>query len=348
MRRLRRLFLPVATAAVLVGTVLVGAGWAQSKGDPVSPGGGDAETTATTIAEDLTVAGRLTVAPPSGIARLRLEDPSGQSWEVNTDAGDFSVMDANTDFFPFYINPGAPPGSLILGNEGTVVIGAGTVLRVDGDAATHTLVLRSNRRVGIGAPHPLQDLHIGDGTGVPTIRLSDWGPSPRTFDLRVKDNQLQVFDATGNRIPLRIKPAATNNTLVLSRSGRVGIGIANPTQALAVKGNIVATGSITPMSGRAAKAAFAPIDAAAVLEALAALDVTSWSYRHDPAAVRHIGPTAEDFAAAFGIGDPSGGGIATVDADGVALASIQALLARVADLEAQVISLQAQLDADGG
>ncbi len=39
--------------------------------------------------------------------------------------------------------------------------------------------------------------------------------------------------------------------------------------------------------------------------------------------MRHLGPTAEDFYAAFGLG--SDAGIGTVDADGVALATIQAL-----------------------
>jgi len=40
--------------------------------------------------------------------------------------------------------------------------------------------------------------------------------------------------------------------------------------------------------------------------------------------VRHLGPTAQDFHAAFGLGE-SERTIATVDADGVALAAIQGL-----------------------
>jgi hypothetical protein len=60
-----------------------------------------------------------------------------------------------------------------------------------------------------------------------------------------------------------------------------------------------------------------------VLAKLAALPITTWAYTNAPS-VRHLGPVAQDFAAAFGLGD-NDKHIATVDADGVALAAIQGL-----------------------
>ena len=49
-----------------------------------------------------------------------------------------------------------------------------------------------------------------------------------------------------------------------------------------------------------------------------------WSYNAQDAAIRHMGPTAQDFHAAFGLGeDPLR--IGTMDADGVALAAVRAL-----------------------
>ena len=65
------------------------------------------------------------------------------------------------------------------------------------------------------------------------------------------------------------------------------------------------------------------MDAQAVLTKVAALPLTQWRFKALPAAL-HLGPTAQDFRAAFGLGldDKS---IATVDADGVALAAIQGL-----------------------
>jgi hypothetical protein len=72
------------------------------------------------------------------------------------------------------------------------------------------------------------------------------------------------------------------------------------------------------------KTDFAPIDAGAVLERVVAMPVTTWRYREGEAGVRHIGPMAEDFHAAFGVGyGPHT--IADLDARGVAFAAIQGL-----------------------
>ena len=52
-----------------------------------------------------------------------------------------------------------------------------------------------------------------------------------------------------------------------------------------------------------------------------------WNYKAQNTAIRHMGPTAQDFRAAFGLGDfPLR--INTIDADGVALAGVKALEAR--------------------
>ena len=96
-------------------------------------------------------------------------------------------------------------------------------------------------------------------------------------------------------------------------------------------------------SRRASKENFGAVDAAAVLEQVAALPVLRWNYIAEDDAVQHIGPVAEDFRAAFGVG--AGDGIATVDADGVALAAIQALHAQVQELRESGKALQAQNNA---
>jgi hypothetical protein len=82
-------------------------------------------------------------------------------------------------------------------------------------------------------------------------------------------------------------------------------------------------GSWSCTSDRAAKRDFASVNRARLLKRLARVPVSSWSYRTERG-VRHIGPTAQDFARAFNVGadDKS---IAMVDADGVSLAAIQGL-----------------------
>jgi len=65
-----------------------------------------------------------------------------------------------------------------------------------------------------------------------------------------------------------------------------------------------------------------------VLDKVAALPLSTWHYKTQDPAVRHIGPMAQDFKAAFEVGE-SDTGITTIDADGVALAAIQGLNQKV-------------------
>jgi hypothetical protein len=90
-------------------------------------------------------------------------------------------------------------------------------------------------------------------------------------------------------------------------------------------------GTWTNASSRALKTAFEAIDASDILGRVLALQLTRWQYRDSPAEGAHLGPVAEDFYAAFGLG-ADGRAISTVDASGVALAAIQGLNAK---LEAQ-------------
>jgi len=70
--------------------------------------------------------------------------------------------------------------------------------------------------------------------------------------------------------------------------------------------------------------AIVPVDASAILDKVAELPVSMWTYKDDTSGARHVGPMAQDFYAAFGLGATETG-IATLDTSGVALASIKAL-----------------------
>jgi hypothetical protein len=98
-----------------------------------------------------------------------------------------------------------------------------------------------------------------------------------------------------------------------------------------------------PISDRNAKTEFAAIDAADVLRRVVALPITSWRYRKDGPEVRHVGPMAQDFHAAFGLWN-SDTMIFPLDASGVSMAAIQALHARVVAAEAENEELRARLD----
>jgi hypothetical protein len=93
-------------------------------------------------------------------------------------------------------------------------------------------------------------------------------------------------------------------------------------------------------SARATKRDFVAVDAHAVLAKVAALPIAKWRYRNEASGALHLGPVAEDFHVAFGLGD-SERAIGVLDAAGVSLAAIQGLNAR---LEAEVAQLRARVD----
>ncbi len=106
-------------------------------------------------------------------------------------------------------------------------------------------------------------------------------------------------------------------------------------------GGLRVNGTFVSASDRNLKENFQPVNARAVLEKVAALPLSEWNYKADPAA-RHVGPMAQDFHAAFGVG-PDDKHIATVDADGVALAAIQGLNQKLAEQSAAMRERDARI-----
>lgn len=85
------------------------------------------------------------------------------------------------------------------------------------------------------------------------------------------------------------------------------------------------SGTWTTLSDRNAKENFQDVSPGDVLAKVAAMPVKTWNYKTQDDDIRHIGPTAQDFRSAFGVGE-SDTGITTVDADGVAFAAIKGLV----------------------
>jgi hypothetical protein len=96
-------------------------------------------------------------------------------------------------------------------------------------------------------------------------------------------------------------------------------------------------------SDRNIKEHFTPIDAQDILTRLATLPIETWNYKTQDSSIRHIGPMAQDFAAAFGVGEDDKH-INFVDANGVAIASIQALYRMLQERDLQMAELRAELD----
>jgi hypothetical protein len=133
-----------------------------------------------------------------------------------------------------------------------------------------------------------------------------------------------------------------DNAFIARASG----GVIFFTNAITTTGVIASagSGSWSTYSDRNVKANFAPVDGQAILERLANMPVSSWNYKAQGPAIRHIGPMAQDFATAFGVGE-NDVTISTVDAQGVALAAIQGLYAQVKDRDATIAEQQREIAA---
>lgn len=133
------------------------------------------------------------------------------------------------------------------------------------------------------------------------------------------DNEFRIRYNGGIR--LRVSTAANGNTP--GAGGNVGCDLT------------VAVPSWTCASSRTLKEHFLAVDGEEVLARLRGVPVTTWSMIGADRRVRHLGPVAEDFHAAFGLGIGSTT-IGMGDIDGVTFAAAKALEARTTGLRAEL------------
>jgi hypothetical protein len=93
------------------------------------------------------------------------------------------------------------------------------------------------------------------------------------------------------------------------------------------------------VSDRNVKRDIEVVDEQAVLESVSRMPISTWSYRSEDPSVRHLGPMAQDFHAAFGLGD-SDRQYDAIDAHGVAFAAIKALNERLQEQSARIERLE--------
>ncbi|MGX5596020.1 tail fiber domain-containing protein [Bacillus cereus] len=116
-------------------------------------------------------------------------------------------------------------------------------------------------------------------------------------------------------------------------------------------GSILASGDVYARgvmltSDKNAKENFSDVSTLQILDKLASMPIHSWNYKDDTPSERHIGPTAQDFHATFGLnGDDNNKHISSVDLQGVALAAIQGLNEKLKAENAELYKNLAKLEA---
>jgi len=141
------------------------------------------------------------------------------------------------------------------------------------------------------------------------------------------DNEFRIRYNGGIR--LRVSPAANSNTP--GSAGNVGCDIT------------VAVPSWTCASSRTLKHNYLAIDGEDVLVRMRGVPITRWTMIADSTNVQHLGPVAEDFFDAFGLGL----GRTTIglgDIDGVMFAGVKALEQRTRDLREALTGKTAELE----
>lgn len=101
-------------------------------------------------------------------------------------------------------------------------------------------------------------------------------------------------------------------------------------------------GSWASVSDRNLKDNVKPIDPRDVLARLVEVPITTWNYNSQDPTIRHIGPMAQDFHAAFGVGEEETK-ITSIDSDGVALAAIQGVNQILQEKDCEIQELRSEI-----
>jgi hypothetical protein len=189
-------------------------------------------------------------------------------------------------------------------------------------------------------------MEIVGGSGQPALHYS----GTRTGGFGTPVGLAENLNVTGSSAPaLRILNVGGNSvdgalsvsiggTGYIAKFGNAGTFVAD----LAANGTFTAV-TFNPTSDRNAKENFSPVDPRTILEKVASLPIARWNFKINQGS-EHIGPVAQDFHAAFGLNGEDDKHIATVDADGVALAAIQGLLQLVKQQETEIRALKVKAD----
>lgn len=219
------------------------------------------------------------------------------------------------------------------------------IFTLEANAPTNSLYVDDRGNVGLGTSNPILELHLLD-SDTPAIRMdqdSSGGFTAQIWDVAGNEANFFIRDVTGgSRLPFRIRPGTPTNTLTLIETGYVGIGTWSPEAKLHVIGNAIFEGYIVERSDEASKENFSVVDAQDILAKLAEIPITSWNYIDDAAKSLHIGPMAQDFYAAFGLGMDDKH-LGALDVNGVNLAAIQELNRQLIEKDEQIEALETRV-----
>ncbi len=220
----------------------------------------------------------------------------------------------------------------VAGNEANffvrdVTSGSRLPFRIRPGAPTSSIDIDADGNVGIGTAAPTHDLEVSN-SGAPAaigVMRTDGGVT-----LRMAVGLTTANVGTENNFPMNF---IINNVAKMTLATDGSLTVLGPVNATV----------FNPTSDKNAKENFGAINQKTVLERLATLPISTWNFIENDNKTKHMGPMAQDFYAAFGLGADDKH-ISTVDADGVAFAAIQELNKQNQSLSSENASLRSEVD----
>jgi hypothetical protein len=335
-------------SATSSGATVSGGAGNSARADYATIGGGNANATTGSYA---TIAGgRTNIAANYGVSVAGGEGNVANGYATAIGGGRFNVAGGGYSMVPGgRSNTAAGNYSMAAGfhakalHQGTFIWGDAHGFDVSSTADNQFLVRASGGMMlspNNGALQPNAQLHVvcHSNLGRPQLNLEETQPGdfarlrltapilgPVFWDIAASGDAFNIYNSEDAQNILQLLPNDATNLLMMRNGARLTNG-----------------GVWTNGSDRNAKDHFAPVDSRQVLERVVAMPIQTWNYRTEKETTRRMGPTAQDFYAAFGLGD-SDKSIGTVDADGVALAAIQGLHKIVQEKDARIEAQQQQI-----
>ena len=228
-------------------------------------------------------------------------------------------------------------GSSWLGNLGIGTTNPGAKLHLFDNVDVFTVLTMQNTSSG---GNGAASLHALSNSATAFFQVQGSGRPISHFGQAVA-SWAELLQVTGNGLIVGTLP---NKPLILGTNNINRLQIDGSTGAVTIAGDLIVNGTFSNPSSRELKENFAPLDPSMVLKKFAQLPINEWSYKSDEQRLRHVGPTVEDFQAAFGLGT-EGQHIFPMDVQGVTMTAVQGLYQVVQEKDAEIAELRERLAA---
>lgn len=258
----------------------------------------------------------------SGNPSIRLDDGSTGTWDIEENAGDLRFYNVS-------------------------------------DGAEWMTIEDFTGEVGIGNSNPSATLHVRRSDGTAKLLVEETSASvAKRYLLELRNNGEPGFNLVDSKsgYSWQFSQAGAGSFIVsrlgtmgaefqILKNGRVRIGPGpNVVFDLSPSGNCTIAGTLTQNSDVNSKENCTEVNGKEVLTRLQELPISTWNFKKDETQARHLGPMAQDFYSAFGLGADDRH-IAPMDAAGVALAGVKELQEVVEKKDARIAQLEERLAA---